>query len=99
MKLDVPDDYVPHLITALEHHYAYTRAVQREDTGYQQAADWLHRQRTPIGKKPVKRKGTCHGCAVLTQPPERLRFRPFKQRSIFECLIKSSISVNTQARD
>ena len=27
MKLDVPDDYVPLLITALEHHYAYTRAV------------------------------------------------------------------------
>jgi hypothetical protein len=29
MKLDVPDDYVPLLITALEHHYAYTEAVQR----------------------------------------------------------------------
>ena len=38
MKLDVPDDCVPLLITALEHHYAYTRAVQREDTRYQQAA-------------------------------------------------------------
>jgi hypothetical protein len=30
MRLDVPDDYVPLLITALEHHYAYTRAVQAE---------------------------------------------------------------------
>jgi hypothetical protein len=38
MKLDIPDDYVPLLITALEQYYAYTRAVQREDTRYQQAA-------------------------------------------------------------
>ena len=60
MKLDVPDDYVPLLITALEQYYAYTRAVKREDTRYQQAADWFHRQRTPIAEKPVptgKRKG------------------------------------------
>jgi hypothetical protein len=60
MKLDVPDDYVPLLITALEHHYAYTKAVQREDTRYQQAADWFRRQRTPISENPVrtlKRKG------------------------------------------
>ena len=35
MRLDVPDDYVPLLITALEHHYAYTRVVQREDARYQ----------------------------------------------------------------
>ena len=41
MKLDVPDDYIPLLITALEQYYAYTRAVKREDTRYQQAADWL----------------------------------------------------------
>jgi hypothetical protein len=26
MKLDVPDDYVPLLIIALEHHYAYTKS-------------------------------------------------------------------------
>jgi hypothetical protein len=60
MKLDVPDDYVPLLITALEQYYAYTRAVQRDDTRYQQAADWFRRQRTPIPEKPVrkvKRKG------------------------------------------
>jgi hypothetical protein len=31
MKLDVPDDYIPLLITALEHQYAYTKAVKRED--------------------------------------------------------------------
>ena len=60
MKLDIPDDYVPLLITALEHHYAYTRAVQRDDARYQQAADWFLRQRTTIAEKPVrtvKRKG------------------------------------------
>ena len=34
MKLDVPDDYVPLLIIVLEHHYAYTKAVLREDTRY-----------------------------------------------------------------
>ena len=55
MKLDVPDDYVPLLITALEHHYAYTKAVRREDTRYQQAADWFHRQPTPISEKPVRK--------------------------------------------
>ena len=54
MKLDVPDDYLPLLITALEHHYAYTKAVRREHTRYQQVADWFHRQRTPIPKKPVR---------------------------------------------
>jgi len=60
MKLNVPDDYVPLLITALEHHYAYTKAVLREDTRYRQAADWFHRQPTPIAEKPArtaKRKG------------------------------------------
>ena len=60
MKLDIPDDYVPLLITALEQYYAYTRAVKRADTRYQQAADWFHRQPTPIAEKSVptlKRKG------------------------------------------
>ena len=54
MKLDVPDDYVPLLITALEHHYAYTKAVQRDDARHQQAADWFKRQPTPISAKPVR---------------------------------------------
>jgi hypothetical protein len=61
MRLDVPDDYVPLLIAALEHRYAYTRAVRREDDRYQQAADWFKRQRTSISDKPVrtgKRKGS-----------------------------------------
>jgi hypothetical protein len=60
MKLDIPDDYVPLIITALEQYYAYTKAVRREDSRYQQAADWFHRQPTPFAAKPertVKRKG------------------------------------------
>jgi hypothetical protein len=54
MRLDLPDDYVPLLITALEHRYAYTRAVRREDVRYQQAADWFKRQPTPSSDKPVR---------------------------------------------
>ena len=65
MKLDVPDDYIVLLITALEHHYAYTRAVKREDTRFQQAADWFHRQRAPIPGKPVRTgKGKGHAPRV-----------------------------------
>jgi hypothetical protein len=54
MKLDVPDDYVALLIKALEHHYAYTRAVLRDDVRYQQAANWFKRQPTPLPEKPVR---------------------------------------------
>jgi hypothetical protein len=54
MKLEVPDDYVALLVTALEHHYAYTKAVLRDDVRYQQAADWFKRQRAPIPHKPVR---------------------------------------------
>jgi hypothetical protein len=60
MKLNVPDDYVPLLITALEHHYAYTKAVQRDDSRYQLAADWFRRLPATISENPVrtvKRKG------------------------------------------
>jgi len=54
MKLDVPDDYVALLITALEHHYAYTRAVLRDDVRYQRVAEWFKRQPTPLPEKPVR---------------------------------------------
>ena len=54
MKFDVPNDYLPLIITALEHHYAYTRAVQREDVRYQQAADWFQRKPTPLSEEPVR---------------------------------------------
>jgi hypothetical protein len=54
MRLDVPDDYIPLLITALEHHYVYTTAVQRDDARYQQVAAWFKRKRTPISEEPVR---------------------------------------------
>ena len=72
MKLDVPDDYVPLFIIALEHHYAYTKAVLREDTRYRQAADWFHRQPTPIAEKPV-RKVKRQGRAPRVRRPNRTR--------------------------
>jgi len=72
MKLDVPDDYVPLLTTALEHHYAYTRAVKREDPRYLQAADWFHRQRSPIPQKPA-RKAKRKGHAPRVRRPNRTR--------------------------
>jgi len=40
MKLDIPDEYVPLVVTALEHYHAYTRAIQREDA---------RNRRLPIG--------------------------------------------------
>jgi hypothetical protein len=45
MKLDLRDEYVPLVVTALEHDHAYTRAIQREDARYQEAADWFKRRR------------------------------------------------------
>lgn len=41
MKLNVPDEYVPLIVKGLEHYYAYTRAVNRDDSRYQRAADWF----------------------------------------------------------
>ena len=48
MKLDVPDEYIPLIVTALEHYNAYARAVQRDDLRYQEAAD-LFKGRQPEG--------------------------------------------------
>jgi hypothetical protein len=41
MKLDIPDEYVPLIVTALEHYAAYSRAAHRKDARYQEAADWF----------------------------------------------------------
>lgn len=46
IKVNVPDEYVPLIIKGLEHNYAYTRAVQRDDSRYRQAADWLQQEVT-----------------------------------------------------
>ena len=51
MKLDLPDEYVPLVVTALEHYHAYTRAIQREDARYQEAADWFKRRRSPASEE------------------------------------------------
>lgn len=41
MKLDIPEEYLPRIIESLEHRYAYSRAVQREDRKYQEIAVWF----------------------------------------------------------
>ncbi len=58
MKIDLPDEYVPLIITALEHYHAYTRAIQREDARYQQASDWFKRKQpaSEEAQGPAKRK-------------------------------------------
>ena len=50
MKLDMPDEYLPLVVTALEHYYAYTKAVQRDDSSYQEAADWFKRKLPKTGR-------------------------------------------------
>jgi hypothetical protein len=44
MKIDLPDEYVPLIVKALEHFHAYSRAAQREDARYREAADWFKRK-------------------------------------------------------
>ena len=46
MKMNIPDEYVPLIVKGLEHYYAYTRAVQRDDSRYQKAADWFQGELT-----------------------------------------------------
>ena len=60
MKLDIPDEYLPLIINALEHYHAYTPATQREDTRYQQAAEWFKRKRPAESEEPErKRRAAC----------------------------------------
>ena len=59
MKLEMPDEHIPLLIRALEHYYAYTRAVQRDDSRYQQIADSFKRKpplASKLDPKSLKRK-------------------------------------------
>jgi len=53
MKLDLPDEYVPLIVNALEHYHAYTRAQQREDPRYQEAAQWFKRKQ-PSSEEPER---------------------------------------------
>ena len=41
MKIDVPDVYLRLVITALDHYFAYTVALKREDGRYRRAADFF----------------------------------------------------------
>lgn len=52
MKIDLPEEYVPLVIDALAHCYAYTRAKQHEDVRYQDAADWFKRKRPAAEPEP-----------------------------------------------
>ena len=54
MKLDIPEEYLPVIVMALEHYAAYTRAAQREDARYQEAADWFKRKRSPPAEEPER---------------------------------------------
>jgi hypothetical protein len=81
MKLDVPDDYIPLLITALEHYYAYTKAVQREDPRYQQAADWFHQSPKPLSAKQVRTVKRKRYAPHLSPPKTRAhRGKPARSR-------------------
>ena len=55
MKLDIPDEFLPLIVTALEHYSAYARAVQREDARYQEAAD-LFKGKVPKTDTKTKRR-------------------------------------------
>jgi hypothetical protein len=37
MKLDVPEDYLPLIVTALDNQSAYSRAVERDNSAYKEA--------------------------------------------------------------
>jgi hypothetical protein len=52
MKLDVPDDYLPLIVTALEHYSAYARAAQRDDSRYQEVADLFKPKPSATSKEP-----------------------------------------------
>jgi len=54
MKMNIPDEYLPLIVKGLEHYYAYTRAVQRDDSRYQKAAEWFQSER--IAKSHVSAK-------------------------------------------
>jgi hypothetical protein len=50
VKIDLPDDYVPLVVNALEHYYALTKARQQDDVRYQEIADWFKRKRPGGGR-------------------------------------------------
>ncbi len=65
MKMNIPDEYVPLIVKGLEHYYAYTRAVQRDDSRYKKAADWFQSELIAKSHVPVK------SARALAVPPRR----------------------------
>ena len=45
MKMDLSDEELKLIVEALEHYYAYTRAMQRDDARYKELADKLKKKR------------------------------------------------------
>jgi hypothetical protein len=41
VKIDLPDEYIPLVVTALDHYFAYTVAARREDAKYRAASDFF----------------------------------------------------------
>ena len=40
--------------SVLTTYHAYTRAIQREDARFQEAADWFKRKRSPPAEEPER---------------------------------------------
>ncbi len=54
MKINIPEEYVPLIVKGLEHYYAYTCAVQRDDSRYQKAAAWFQAALAAKSQVPAK---------------------------------------------
>jgi len=51
MNLEIPDEDIDLLVTALEHYYSYTVAKKADDTRYRDLADRIKRK--PTGREPA----------------------------------------------
>jgi len=59
MKFELNEEDLPLIIRALDHYYAYTRAVQRDDSRYKALAERLSspsRKQVAIEQEPSKSK-------------------------------------------
>jgi hypothetical protein len=60
MKLDIPDDYVPLIVRALETQSAYMKATNRDDSRYQEIAEMFKGRKSVVSEtaEPGKKKRT-----------------------------------------
>jgi hypothetical protein len=57
VKLDIPDDYIPLILGALETQDAYTKTINRDDLRYLEAADFFKKKSVSSeSAEPVKKK-------------------------------------------